>query len=230
VRQRLSRVAQSSAYLAGLIVLGGAEFRLLLLIGIFRFAALQGVILNKAMSLVVMASALQFRAGVVPLAAVAAHWPIIANLIAGSLIGAPLGAGLAARVESQTLDRVIAGLLIAIATVLVLGHGSTASTALLAGIARAATGVIADADANPRGHQARGKFVFAVSLPAMIVGSSHRRDRSFPVLGQNHSFALAMAARSIVGSFTGGRLLGLVPSPVLLAIILVLLAVNSLAA
>src|ERR1700719_2164167 len=44
--------------LGGLIGLGGAEFRLPLLIGAFRFAALQAVILNKAMSLVVVASAL----------------------------------------------------------------------------------------------------------------------------------------------------------------------------
>jgi hypothetical protein len=37
--------------LGGLIGLGGAEFRLLpLLIGMFRFPALQAVILNKAMS------------------------------------------------------------------------------------------------------------------------------------------------------------------------------------
>jgi hypothetical protein len=54
----------------------------------------------------------------------------------------------------------------------------------------------------------------------------HRRGRNFAVLGQNHSFVLAMAARSIVGSFAGGRLLGLVPSPVPLAINLVLLAVK----
>src|ERR1700732_5433109 len=47
--------------LGGLIGLGGAEFRLPLLIGAFRFAALQAVILNKAMSLVVVASALPFR-------------------------------------------------------------------------------------------------------------------------------------------------------------------------
>src|SRR6516164_8923707 len=38
--------------LGGLIGLGGAEFRLPLLIGAFRFAALQAMILNKAMSLV----------------------------------------------------------------------------------------------------------------------------------------------------------------------------------
>ena len=48
--------------LGGLIGLGGAEFRLPLLIGAFRFAALQAVILNKAMSLVVVATALPFRA------------------------------------------------------------------------------------------------------------------------------------------------------------------------
>src|SRR6516225_8654896 len=65
--------------LGGLIGLGGAEFRLPLLIGAFRFAPLQAVILNKAMSLVVVASALPFRAATVPFASVAAHWPIIVN-------------------------------------------------------------------------------------------------------------------------------------------------------
>ena len=93
--------------LGGLIGLGGAEFRLPLLIGVFRFAALQAVILNKAMSLVVVASALPFRAATVPFA-VAAHWPIIVNLLAGSLIGAWFGAGWATRLASQTLYRVIA--------------------------------------------------------------------------------------------------------------------------
>jgi uncharacterized membrane protein YfcA len=73
--------------LGGLIGLGGAEFRLPLLIGAFRFAALQAVILNKAMSLVVVAFALPFRAAAVPLADVAAHWPIVVNLLAGSLLG-----------------------------------------------------------------------------------------------------------------------------------------------
>jgi hypothetical protein len=63
--------------LGGLIGLGGAEFRLPLLIGAFRFAALQAVILNKAMSLVVVASALPFRASTVPFSTIAANWPII---------------------------------------------------------------------------------------------------------------------------------------------------------
>src|SRR5271170_5215140 len=117
--------------LGGLIGLGGAEFRLPLLIGAFRFAALQAVILNKAMSLVVVASALPFRAAAVPFASVAAHWPIIVNLLAGSLIGACVGAGWATRLSSRTLYRVIAALLLGIAVVLVLGHNTVSTGAML---------------------------------------------------------------------------------------------------
>ncbi|MFJ5879823.1 hypothetical protein [Kitasatospora cineracea] len=47
--------------LGGMIGLGGAEFRLPLLIGLFGFAALSAVILNKAMSLVVVLTALPAR-------------------------------------------------------------------------------------------------------------------------------------------------------------------------
>src|SRR6476646_6765618 len=93
--------------LGGLIGLGGAEFRLPLLIGAFRFAALQAVILNKALSLVVVASALPFRASAVPFSALVAHWSIIVNLLCGSLLGAWFGAGWATRLASQSLYRVI---------------------------------------------------------------------------------------------------------------------------
>ena len=58
----------------GLIGLGGAEFRLPLLIGVFGFLALQAVILNKALSLVVVATALPARLLNVPLDEVVAEW------------------------------------------------------------------------------------------------------------------------------------------------------------
>ncbi len=117
--------ALSSGALGGLIGLGGAEFRLPLLIGAFQFGALEAVILNKAMSLVVVVSALPFRAKTVPLEAVGAHWPVIVNLLAGSLAGAWLGAGWAIRLKSQTLHRVIAIMLVAIAGVLLVAHQPT---------------------------------------------------------------------------------------------------------
>lgn len=130
--------------LGGLIGLGGAEFRLPVLIGIFRYAALEAVILNKAMSLVVVASALPFRARAVPLAVVASHWPVIVNLLAGSLLGAWLGASWATRLRSETLYRIISGLLLIIAVVLLLKHDdSGTSQPLLTGGAQVTAGVAA---------------------------------------------------------------------------------------
>jgi uncharacterized membrane protein YfcA len=236
--------------LGGLIGLGGAEFRLPLLIGAFRFAALQAVILNKAMSLVVVASALPFRAATVPFAAVAAHWPIIVNLLAGSLLGAWFGAGWATRLASQTLYRIIAGLLLVIAVVLVLGPGVSTSGALLVGPAQMIVGVVAGlvigvvaALLGVAGGELliptlillfgvdiklAGSVSLPVSLPTMLVGfTRYSRDRSFVVLGENRRFVLVMATGSIVGSFVGGRLLGLVPNSVLLPLLAVILVLSA---
>src|SRR5215210_6448587 len=127
--------------LGGLIGLGGAEFRLPLLIGAFRFAALEAVILNKAISLVVVAAALPFRAGTVSFGLIAAHWPIVLNLLAGSLLGAWVGAGWATRLKSKTLYKVIAVLLIAIAGVLVFGHDASTGQPILVGSAQLVAGV-----------------------------------------------------------------------------------------
>ena len=237
--------------LGGLIGLGGAEFRLPLLIGVFRFAALQAVILNKAMSLVVVASALPFRASTVPFSAIAAHWSIVVNLLAGSLLGAWFGAGWATKLASHTLYRVIAILLGVIAIILLLGHDTAASGALLTGAAQMATGVVAGfiigvvaALLGVAGGELliptlillfgadiklAGSLSLAVSLPTMLVGfARYSRDRSFVVLGENRAFVLVMAAGSIIGSFIGGLLLGLVPSPVLLPLLAVILVLSAI--
>lgn len=240
--------------LGGLIGLGGAEFRLPLLIGFFGFAALEAVILNKAMSLVVVAFALPFRAGAVPFDQVAAQWPIIVNLLAGSLAGAWLGAGWATRLTSAALHRVIAVLLLAIAGVLLLGHGLTGGAALVTGPAQVVAGVLAGlvigVVASVLGVaggelliptlillfgadiKLAGSLSLAVSLPTMIVGfTRYSRDQSFAVLGRNRTFVVVMAAGSVLGAWLGGRLLGIVPHAVLLpglALILVLSALKVL--
>lgn len=53
--------------LGGLVGLGGAEFRLPLLLSLFGFAALAAVIVNKAMSLVVVVTAIPARLAAGPL-------------------------------------------------------------------------------------------------------------------------------------------------------------------
>lgn len=236
--------------LGGLIGLGGAEFRLPLLIGLFHFVALEAVILNKAMSLIVVATALPFRAGTVPFTTVAAHWPIIVNLLAGSLLGAWFGAGWATRLKSQALCRIIAVMLVLIAAVLLFAHDTASSGAILTGMAQAVAGVVAGFGigivASLLGVaggelliptlvllfgadlKLAGSLSLAVSLPTMIVGfTRYSRDRSFAVLGQNRRFVLVMATGSAVGTFIGGQLLGLVPTPMLLPLLAVILLISA---
>ena len=237
--------------LGGLIGLGGAEFRLPLLIGVFRFAALEAVIVNKATSLVVVASALPFRAAAVPLREVAAHWPIILNLLAGSLLGAWLGAGWATRLKSATLYRVIALLLVSIAALLLFGHDPQADgqplvsgmLQLVAGVgAGFIIGVVASLLGVAGGElliptlvllfgadiKLAGSLSLAVSLPTMIVGfTRYSRDRSFAILGQSRSFVLVMALGSVVGAFIGGRLLGVIPSGILLPLLAGILVISA---
>ena len=237
--------------LGGLIGLGGAEFRLPFLLGVFQFAALEAVILNKAMSLVVVVSALPARAVTVPLEAVAAHGAVIANLLAGSLLGAWLGAGWAIRLRSETLHRIIAVLLVGIAVVLLFGHDATSvGPPLLGGALRVLAGVVAGfaigvvaALLGVAGGELliptlillfgvdlklAGSLSLVVSLPTMVAGfTRYRRDQSFAVLGRNRAFVLVMAAGSIAGTFLGGRLLGIVPDDILLPLLAAILLVSA---
>lgn len=237
--------------LGGLIGLGGAEFRLPLLIGVFRFVGLEAVILNKATSLVVVATALPFRAQIVPFAEMAAHWPIIVNLLAGSLVGAYVGAAWATRLKSETLYRIIAALLVFIACVLLFAHDASAETALSLGgwslvsagvIAGFIIGVVASLLGVAGGEfliptlvmlfgvdlKLAGSLSLAVSLPTMLVGFvRYSRDESFTVIRNNASFALAMASGSVVGTFIGGLLLGVVPSTVLLPALAAILLISA---
>lgn len=237
--------------LGGLIGLGGAEFRLPLLIGPFRFAALEAVILNKAMSLVVVATALLFRTKTIPLTEIAANWPVVVNLLAGSLAGAWFGAGWATRLSSGTLYRVLAGLLVLIALVLAFGHEAARAEPLLTGSAQIGAGVILGfgigvvaALMGVAGGELliptlillfgadiklAGSLSLAVSLPTMLVGfARYSRDQSFTVLGRNLRFAGLMAAGSVAGSFLGGHLLGLIPASVLLPGLALILLVSAI--
>lgn len=236
--------------LGGLIGLGGAEFRLPLLIGLFGFAALQAVILNKAMSLIVVITALPARLLGVPISQIAPHWPIALNLLAGSLIGAWLGASWATRMRSSTLYRVLAILLVLIAITLVathLGHLAplTFSAPLRIGtgvVAGGLIGVVAALMGVAGGElliptivllfavdiKVAGSLSLAVSLPTMLVAfARYSRDQSFVVLGDNVRFLVIMAGGSVTGTLIGGLLLGIIPPLALIPLLAGLLALSA---
>jgi len=176
---------------------------------------------------------------------------VIVNLLAGSLLGAWLGAGWATRIKSETLYKVIAVLLVVIAFVLFFGHnaGGTAVPAfngsirmavgvisgLVIGIVAAVMGVAGGELLIPTlillfgvDMKLAGSLSLAVSLPTMITGfARYSRDRSFEVLRRSRQFLIIMAAGSIAGSFIGGQLLGLLSSSILLPILTVILLVSA---
>lgn len=208
------------------------------------------MILNNGMSLVVVATALPFRAGTVPFSEFASHWPIIVNLLAGSLAGAWFGAGWATRLKSETLYKVIAILMVVIAMVLVFGHDASPSGQLLTGISQMVAGIIfgfgigvvASLMGVAGGKlliptlvllfgadiKLAGSLSLAVSLPTILVGfARYGRDQSFTVLKRNRTFLLVMAAGSIIGTLIGGLLLGVIPSVALLPALAAILLISA---
>lgn len=236
--------------LGGMIGLGGAEFRLPLLISLFGFAALSAVILNKAMSLVVVLVALPARLAAVPASVLAAHWTIAVNLLAGSLIGAWAGATWAVRMRSSTLYKVLAALMVLMAAALLVTHVTTVGTLSLPLGAQVPLGVVAGfgigvvaAIMGVAGGElliptivllfavdikTAGSLSLLVSLPTMLVAfARYSRDGSFAVLGANRRFTLVMAAGSIAGAMLGGLLVGVFSDLVLIPVLAVVLLVSS---
>ncbi|MFE5623549.1 sulfite exporter TauE/SafE family protein [Streptomyces virginiae] len=236
--------------LGGMIGLGGAEFRLPLLIGLFGFAALSAVILNKAMSLVVVLVALPARMAAVPAAELAARWPVAVNLLAGSLLGAWAGASWAVRMRSTTLYRVLAALMVLMAAALVVTHTTTLGALDLPlwaqvpagvaagfgiGVVAAIMGVAGGELLIPtivllfgEGIKTAGSLSLLVSLPTMLVAfARYSRDGGFAVLGANLRFTGVMAAGSIAGAVLGGLLLGVFPDVVLIPALAVILLVSA---
>jgi uncharacterized protein len=237
--------------LGGLIGLGGAEFRLPLLIGVFGFPALEAVILNKATSLIVVASGLVSRSQSIPFGAVMAEWPTIATLLSGSLAGAWLGADRATRLRTAALYRVIAALLVFIALVLLTTHDAHASGLVREGAWRTVLGIgagfgigVASSLLGVAGGEfliptlvllfgldikLAGSVSLAISLPTMLVGfARYSRDQAFAVLRDNGSFVLAIAVGSTVGAVVGGRLVRVVPSGVLLPLLAAILIASAI--
>ncbi|GAA5061550.1 sulfite exporter TauE/SafE family protein [Thermocatellispora tengchongensis] len=236
--------------LGGMIGLGGAEFRLPLLISVFGFAALSAVIMNKAMSLVVVLTALPARLAAVPLTDLGAHWTIAVNLLAGSLIGAWAGASWAVRMRSATLYRVLAVLMVGMAGALVLTHTSALGTLTLPGPVQTAAGVAAGfgigvvaAIMGVAGGElliptivllyvvdikTAGSLSLLVSLPTMLVAfARYSRDGSFAVLGASLRFVAVMVAGSIIGALLGGLLLGVIPDLVLIPALAAILLISA---
>ena len=250
--RRISAVMAGAAVgvLGGLLGLGGAEFRLPILIGIFGFEALPAVILNKAMSLVVVAFSIPFRIPAIPLTETLAHWPVIVNLLSGSLLGAWAGASWAIGLKSSQFYRIIAVLLLLMAAALLAGHTFNSNGPALTGAALMLTGtvagfligVVASLLGVAGGElliptivllygidvKLAGSLSLLVSLPTMVSAiARYSRDGSFAVVKEQAGFAALMAVGSICGAFAGGQLLKVSSGAILLPLLSGILVISA---
>lgn len=232
--------------LGGLIGLGGAEFRLPVLVGLFRLATLEAIVLNKAMSLVVVAAALAFRSHAIPLAQLAPHADVVLNLLAGSLLGAWWAAGHAIDLPRRWLNRIVMGMLAGLAILMLteswLGlaenSGPLFAAPALRWVAGAVAGLGIGAVAALLGVaggelliptivvlygldiKEAGSLSLLVSLPTMLVGFvRYRRAQAFAVLRVERPLFGWMVAGSVLGAGLGGLLLGLFPARLLTGVL-----------
>jgi uncharacterized membrane protein YfcA len=230
--------------------LGGAEFRLPILTFIFDFATLHAVVINLIISWVTVISSLIFRWE--SWGAIEPYLPIVLTLLSGSLIGAFVGASLAARIDEKRLDRIVALLLGILALVMItetLIHFDPLSldflsmsalgfcAGIIIGLFSSMLGVAGGELIIPTiallygvDIKIAGTLSLMVSLPTIMVGLYRYRNKEpFGILKPNLSLIGSMATGSILGAWIGKSMLGLFSSghlQIFLALILSLSAVK----
>jgi len=192
--------------------------------------------------------ALPARLAAVPIDTLTDYSFVVVNLLAGSLIGAWIGATWATRMRSATIYSVLAALLALIATVLAWSHIGHLDPITIQPVPRAIIGVLAGIGIGVAAAlmgvaggelliptiallfavdiKIAGSLSLAISLPTMLVAfARYSRDSSFQALKTNKVFVVAMTAGSIAGTIIGGLLLGVVPETVLIPLLVALLIV-----
>lgn len=231
------------ATLGGLIGLGGAEFRLPLLVAVMRYRSRTAVPLNLAVSLFTVAAAAVTRLGTGDadlFAALDAAQLAIVSLLAGGMIGAWAGATWLGRITDVVLERTILVLLLGIGglllyesfadwqpSALVSQPAAVAALALGFGIA---IGIVSSLLGVAGGEliiptlilafgldvKVAGTAALLISTPTILVGLyRHAQNGSFEHREDLRRTVVPMGIASIAGAVLGGLLVAHVSSPFL---------------
>jgi uncharacterized protein len=241
--------------LGGLLGLGGAEFRLPILVGYFRYPLLRAISLNLAVSLVTVVVSVATRligGGQRPdLTAL----PVAGAMAIGGMAGAALAGRWLAHVSEARLRGAVRTLLIGIGLLLMieamtgwhspgmpLGPGLQVSIGLGAGLL---IGMISTILGVAGGEliiptltlgfgipiKVAGTLSLLISIPTILIGlDRHRARGAFRSLGDVRRLALPMGVGTAVGSIAGGLLVAYVPAAgvkLLLGVVLIASALRA---
>ena len=242
------------AVLGGLIGLGGAEFRLPLLIAMFELYPHRAIRINLLISLATLAVSAIARLTFTTAANISDFTVEIVAMIAGGVIAAWVGAGLLARIPKHRVLAVIAFLLVSIAGLLVFEAYYAGTTALALpheALVRApvalGAGLVVGAVSSLLG-VAGGEliipilmFIFGadirsagtasvlISTPVVLTGiARHWLAGTYRSRSMLTFLVLPMSVGSAAGALLGGYLAAWTPTDALKTILAIVLAVSSL--
>lgn len=238
--------------LGGMIGLGGAEFRLPILIAVFALFPHRAVRFNLLVSFVTLVFAVMTRLKLNSTPDLASYADVLASMIAGGMSAAWIGAGALSRVPADRLMQIIAGLLLVVSVMLFAEAAYTGdmpfalphNTLVRSGVGLLA-GLLVGAISSLLG-VAGGEFIIPIlififgadiktagtlslliSLPVVAVGvAKHRLTghyRSWDVL---EHLVLPMSLGSILGAVIGGYLSAAAPIRLLKIVLAVILAAS----
>ena len=242
--------------LGGLIGLGGAEFRLPVLLGPLGYPSRQAIPLNLAVSLVTLAASLAMRGRTLTLAPLQPLTAAILALIGGAVVAAFVGATVGARLSKTPLERIMFFLLVGIGAALIiegflpqqgaglLPHaaawriGAGITFGLMIGLVSSLLGVAGGELIIPTlvfafgaDIKTAGTASLLISLPTVCVGLL----RYYGQGAYRERLALTqtvapMGVGSVIGAVLGGLLVGTIPASLLkigLGIILIISAIRT---
>lgn len=233
--------AMPIAILGGLIGLGGAEFRLPVLVGPLRYAAHKAVPLNLAVSLTTIVASLLIRSRTLSFVSLAPLWPAMFAMIGGAVVAAFFGASLAGRLSNEQLERVILLLLVGTGSALIVEAFLPQDVPgllppvmiwwIVAGVAFGLViGLVSTLLGVAGGELIIPTLVFAygadikiagtasliISLPTVTVGVlRYARHGAYTSREAWTNTVVPMGIGSVIGAIVGGWLVGFIPTDVL---------------
>jgi uncharacterized protein len=202
--------------LGGLIGLGGAEFRLPILITIFSLFPHRAVRFNLLVSLITLAFAFATRLNVHSGAGIIPNMDVLVSMIMGGMLAAWVGAGMLSRIPPERLMSIIAQLLLVVAVMLVTVVRVIAGVlaGLVVGAISSLLGVAGGEFIIPilvflfgADIQTAGTLSLLISLPIVAIGvAKHRLNHHYRSRDVLQHLVLPMSLGSIAGAILGGYL------------------------